>query len=198
MSRDDVDNGPPDPDDWFSEPDVLEPAHDQPAAATAAPPTESTGIDDWLDGSADAPPRRRRPSGMSASPSLVIAVVLGLVILLIVGLAVGGVFSSGSSSPNQPLFTITTHQTVTTQTTTTTKPSTSVPTTTLKPGDKGAEVKVLQLALQHLGYSVGKVDGVYGPATEQAVKSFQTAHGLTADGVCGPQTLAALKNVLGG
>jgi len=195
-----MDNGPSDPDDWFSEPDVLEPARDQPAAAaaTAAPSTESAGIDDWLDSSADRPPRRRRPSGVSASPTLVIAVILGLVILLIVGLAVGGVFSSGSSNPNQPLFTITTHQTITTQTTTTTHTSTAVPTTTLKPGDKGAEVKILQLALQHLGYSVGTVDGVYGPATEQAVKSFQTAHGLTADGVCGPQTLAALKKALGG
>ena len=194
-----MDNGSSDPDDWFSEPDVLEPARDQPAAAaTATPSTESAGIDDWLDSSSDRPPRRRRPSGVSASPTLVIAVVLGLVILLIIGLAVGGVFSSSSSNPNQPLFTITTHQTVTTQTTTTTHGSTAVPTTTLKPGDKGAEVKVLQLSLQHLGYSVGKVDGVYGPATEQAVKSFQTAHGLTADGVCGPQTLAALKNALGG
>jgi len=44
-----MDNGSSDPDDWFSEPDVLEPARDQPAAAaTATPSTESAGIDDWL------------------------------------------------------------------------------------------------------------------------------------------------------
>jgi peptidoglycan hydrolase-like protein with peptidoglycan-binding domain len=57
-------------------------------------------------------------------------------------------------------------------------------------------VKLLQLALTHLGYSPGKADGAYGPATEQAVKNFQTAHGLTADGICGPKTIAALKHAL--
>jgi len=186
---------PPDPDDWFSEPDVLEPAHDQPATATSpSAPTEPAGIDDWLGDSAAPPPRRRRAPS-SLDPRLVILVAIGLVILLIVGLAVAGVFSSSSSKQQPPLYTITTH-TTTTQTTTTTTSSVPAPTTTLKPGDTGHQVTVLQLALAHLGYSVGKVDGVYGPATEQAVKSFQTAHGLTADGVCGPKTIEALKKAL--
>jgi peptidoglycan hydrolase-like protein with peptidoglycan-binding domain len=47
-------------------------------------------------------------------------------------------------------------------------------------------VRALQ---QKLGVSA---DGVYGPRTRAAVKRFQRAHGLAADGVAGPQTLAAL------
>jgi N-acetylmuramoyl-L-alanine amidase len=70
------------------------------------------------------------------------------------------------------------------------------PTTTLKPGDTGPQVKRLQKALVFLKYSPGKPDGDYGPGTKQAVTNFQTAQGLTADGVVGPQTLAALKKAL--
>jgi lysozyme len=36
------------------------------------------------------------------------------------------------------------------------------------------------------------VDGDLGPATSAAIKTFQTSHGLVADGIAGPQTLAAL------
>jgi hypothetical protein len=35
-------------------------------------------------------------------------------------------------------------------------------------------------------------DGIYGPQTRRAVRRFQRAHGLTVDGIAGPQTLAAL------
>ena len=59
--------------------------------------------------------------------------------------------------------------------------------TPLAPGVSSTDtVRVLQ---QKLGVSA---DGVYGPRTRAAVKRFQRAHGLTADGVAGPQTLAAL------
>jgi hypothetical protein len=47
-------------------------------------------------------------------------------------------------------------------------------------------VRALQ---QKLGVSA---DGVYGPKTRAAVKRFQRAHGQTPDGVAGPRTLAAL------
>jgi lysozyme family protein len=41
-------------------------------------------------------------------------------------------------------------------------------------------------------------DGVYGPQTRRAVRRFQRAHGLTVDGIAGPQTLAALGVSSGG
>ena len=58
----------------------------------------------------------------------------------------------------------------------------------------GEDVKSVQKALVSFGYSVGSkgVDGEYGSSTESAVKSFQKAKGLTADGIVGEKTCAAL------
>jgi peptidoglycan hydrolase-like protein with peptidoglycan-binding domain len=194
MSRDDDPNAP-DPDDWFSEPDVSESLREQPATTS----TEVIEVDDWLDASAASAPRRRRRGGggMSANTRAGIVIAAVLLVLLLIGLAVGGVFSSGGKNATPPLFTISTHTSTTGTTTTPTTPTgVAAPTTTLKPGDKGPQVTLLQHALAHLGYPPGTIDGQYGPATTQAVKNFQTAHGLTADGVCGPKTITALKNAL--
>jgi peptidoglycan hydrolase-like protein with peptidoglycan-binding domain len=68
----------------------------------------------------------------------------------------------------------------------------ALPAATSKPGDTGTQVKKLQRALKALGYSVGAVDGQYGPTTKEAVASFQHDAKLTADGVFGPKTLDAL------
>ena len=57
---------------------------------------------------------------------------------------------------------------------------------TLRRGDTGAAVRVLQAAF---GVTV---DGHYGPRTEQAVANFQGRQGLLVDGVAGPRTRAAL------
>ena len=57
---------------------------------------------------------------------------------------------------------------------------------TIKKGDKGQEVKVLQRALHLID------DGVFGPITEEAVKSWQKSHGLVADGVVGQKTWLSL------
>jgi hypothetical protein len=194
MARDDVPFDP-DPDDWFSEPDVAEAVRDQPSTTSTA---EATEVDDWLNGSDTAAPRRRRRSGggMSTNARAGIAIGAVLLVLLLIGLAAGGVFSSGGKKATPPLFTISTAKTSTTGTTPTTPSGVAAPTTVLKSGDTGPQVKVLQRALTHLGYSTGTIDGQYGPATTQAVKNFQTAHGLTADGVCGPKTITALKNAL--
>lgn len=52
--------------------------------------------------------------------------------------------------------------------------------------------KQIQQKLKDLGYYSGSVDGIYGNATRSAVVAFQKANGLTADGVAGPKTIAAL------
>ncbi len=60
-------------------------------------------------------------------------------------------------------------------------------------GDSGNNVKKLQNALIDLGYmEKGSADGQYGYQTYNAVKAFQKANGLTADGVAGPKTLTVL------
>lgn len=63
---------------------------------------------------------------------------------------------------------------------------------TLHPGDSGTDVVALQNALAARGFNPGVADGTFGPATETALKSFQATAGLTADGIAGPQTIAAL------
>ncbi len=58
----------------------------------------------------------------------------------------------------------------------------------LSSGTEGRQVQLLQQAL-----GIG-VDGVFGPATEEAVRSFQASRGLTVDGIVGPATGAALRS----
>jgi peptidoglycan hydrolase-like protein with peptidoglycan-binding domain len=114
---------------------------------------------------------------------------------LIIGLAVGGVFSS--SKPRTAASLTTTGAAGTTTAPTATKPSrVAAPSVPLKPGDSGAQVKVLQRALARLGYASGAVDGSYGPSTQAAVAKFQHAAGLTADGVVGPKTRRAIRTAL--
>jgi peptidoglycan hydrolase-like protein with peptidoglycan-binding domain len=62
----------------------------------------------------------------------------------------------------------------------------------LRQGDSGSDVEALQRALTSQGFSPGAVDGIFGPATESAVRSFQSARGLTIDGIVGPATWRAL------
>lgn len=68
---------------------------------------------------------------------------------------------------------------------------------TLRRGDKGEYVTLLQTKLVTRGYDIGSygVDGAFGRATEAAVKSFQTDSGLASDGICGPKTWDALDDV---
>ena len=59
-------------------------------------------------------------------------------------------------------------------------------------GSTGETVTQIQKKLKNWGYYDGTIDGVFGTKTEDAVKAFQKKNGLTADGVAGEKTLAAL------
>ena len=62
----------------------------------------------------------------------------------------------------------------------------------LKKGNKGDSVKTLQIRLNGFGNNL-VVDGDFGVGTENALKDFQKKNGLTADGICGALTWAALN-----
>lgn len=66
-----------------------------------------------------------------------------------------------------------------------------------KIGSRGNEVKAIQQKLKERGILNGSVDGIYGSATQAAVKKFQKQQGMTADGIAGPQTLRKLGISIG-
>ena len=178
-----------DSDDWF---DVDEPEGSRAPNAGR----EQGAAEDWF---RDVPPPPRSWLEMVDRRIVVVAAV-GVTFVIAV-LAAAGVFSSSPRTSVPPVTStpLVTTTTSTTQTTATTPAqAVSAPTTTLKPGDSGAPVKVLQRELAQLGFSAGKIDGQYGTGTAAAVKQFQTGAGLTADGIVGPATLAALKAALRG
>ena len=72
--------------------------------------------------------------------------------------------------------------------------------TTLKKGSRGDKVIDLQKMLMSLGYGLPKygADGSFGNETLAAVKAFQADHGLTADGIVGQKTLAAIQDAVAG
>lgn len=62
----------------------------------------------------------------------------------------------------------------------------------LKAGARGDAVRRLQARLEGKGFELGAVDGIFGARTTAAVKAFQRSRRLTADGIVGPRTWAAL------
>lgn len=171
-------------DDWF------------PRVGTSASPDKPGGPieDEWLVGDDPLPATRFDPWSL-ANRRVLIPTGLAFVFLVAL-LAAVGVFSSGS--PAIPATAATVGSATTSVTRATTPPAArstpTPPTTTLKPGDSGSQVKALQRELASLGYYVGAIDGQYGPATIKAVTAFQrqSANRLTPDGIVGPSTLLAL------
>jgi hypothetical protein len=193
-------------DNWFDEPDTSG-AWDARSARLGRSMRQDSPLpaleagEDWIGAKPAAPAtderlpvrvvellRRRRGVAAAAAAVFVVVCLLG-------GLAAAGVFSGSQATPTSPPTTGAPTTGATTPATPT-QPAVATPAATLKPGDQGAAVKVLQRGLAHLGYSPGKIDGQYGPSTIDAVKRFQRAGGLTADGILGPNTLRALARAL--
>jgi hypothetical protein len=187
---------PRDPDDWFDEPQPVPSRRPRRPPAQADPDAQTREntpmpVDDWL--VPESLTRKRRPARMPPIASRRMLAALGIALaLLLIGLALGGVFSgTGKKNANAP------RTTESAPTTALTQPQTvPLPAATLKLGDHGNAVKQLQRALGSLGYTTGTIDGVFGPSTERALVAFQTAHHLSPDGILGPATHAALLNAL--
>ncbi|MBE5815940.1 MAG: hypothetical protein E7320_12200 [Clostridiales bacterium] len=62
----------------------------------------------------------------------------------------------------------------------------------LSKGDTGDGVKAMQERLTELGFYDGECDGDFGPGTQDAVRLFQSQHGLAVDGAAGEMTLGLL------
>ncbi|HEY2298166.1 MAG TPA: N-acetylmuramoyl-L-alanine amidase [Jatrophihabitans sp.] len=59
----------------------------------------------------------------------------------------------------------------------------------------GDDVTALQTQLLELGYDIVRADGVFGVRTAEGLRNFQRDYGMVADGICGPHTLRALRQL---
>jgi hypothetical protein len=194
------DREPPGYDDWFDEPEP--PTLEQGRGGRQPYDSPSMTEEDVWTLPEDETRRSRRPhrrgsSGMGGLTTTQIAIIAiaGLVILIAIIAAFGGFNSSApATTPSVP----TQSNPLTTATISTTVTVVAPTKQPLQEGDTGPQVVLLQKALISLDYMTPPADGDFGPTTKSAVESFQSASGLSPDGVVGKQTLAALKQALGG
>ncbi|GIF05683.1 peptidoglycan-binding domain-containing protein [Actinoplanes siamensis] len=66
------------------------------------------------------------------------------------------------------------------------------------PGASGSAVRGVQHEFRQRAGTPSDPDGIFGPATESAVRAFQSGAGLTVDGVVGPETWQALVTGVAG
>jgi N-acetylmuramoyl-L-alanine amidase len=59
----------------------------------------------------------------------------------------------------------------------------------------GDDVSALQTQLLELGYDIARADGVFGSRTAEGLRNFQRDYGMVPDGICGPHTLKALRQL---
>src|SRR4051794_5260911 len=184
-------------DDWFDEP---EPPTETQSGANRGVYEDAEEV--WVlpeDEDARSPGQRELViAGRTLTMTQVAIIALSLLAIFFAILAAVGVFN-GSKTTAPPVTLPTTHPTQTLPTSTpVTTPTVQAPSQTLKPGDTGSQVTVLQKALAALHFSPGTPDGDYGPSTQNAVERFQIAHNLAEDGIVGPATLNALQKALSG
>ena len=67
-----------------------------------------------------------------------------------------------------------------------------------RPMIRGEDVLELQSRLSQLGFDPGRVDGIFGPASERAVLEFQRNRSLTEDGTAGPEVVTELGHLVRG
>lgn len=118
--------------------------------------------------------------------------ILKTLIVYMVMVANGAVVASGATPiPYETLHTPTPYMTATPTPAPTLAPAAATPTPRLyllTKGSTGTSVRNLQARLIELGYLNGEADGIYGKATENAVRDFQLRNGLKVDGKAGLQT----------
>ena len=61
------------------------------------------------------------------------------------------------------------------------------------PHMRGDDVQAMQTVLAKLGFDCGRADGIFGPKTLRALTEFQQNYGITADGICGVNSIRALE-----
>ncbi len=66
-----------------------------------------------------------------------------------------------------------------------------------RPMQRGDDVRQLQQQLSAIGFDPGRTDGIFGPNTDTALREFQRNAALAVDGICGRDTLAAMRRVGG-
>ena len=64
-----------------------------------------------------------------------------------------------------------------------------------KPMMRGDDVEELQRTLGVMGFNAGRVDGIFGPDTQQALFDFQRNSGIIVDGIAGVETIAAIRRI---
>ena len=167
-------------------------------------------VDDWFEEDDETQvrqqPLRRRPALPPSAERRIpgIALIGGAAALLLIVILIVVFTGNGEpeTDPGQQVPTVvetieTTEEPPATEPPPETEPPQPLPTEAImRPGEEGEQIAALQQALTTLGYEPGEPDGNYGPATVEAVRAFQTAAGLPADGIAGPTTLNAINEAL--